>query len=247
MKILIDFYVTNEITSNQARIAIKCYNEKMFEFEKFKICEKFFKSNSNIRILCFTDVMKLSMNIIDIDIVIQWNIFSNFRVLMQRAERTAKNANRVNEFIWLYSKWCVEKRTNIVRSKIDFSQLRKIMNAKNIENLKIEINEIRKFIQKKNKNYTKKIRRDRKILLNDDFWRIFNESSICIRKILLKIFNEFDMNEFSKRLYEINCCFHCFLNKNFIFKINFCKRIFFKIFSKTFFHQHRAVETVLKQ
>ena len=43
------------------------------------------------------------------------------------------------------------------------------MNAKNIENLKIEINEIRKFIQKKNKNYTKKIRRDRKILLNDDF------------------------------------------------------------------------------
>ena len=71
MKILIDFYVTNEITSNQTRIVIKCYNEKMFEFEKFKICEKFFKSNSNIRILCFTDVMKLSMNIIDIDIVIQ--------------------------------------------------------------------------------------------------------------------------------------------------------------------------------
>ena len=208
----------------------------MFEFEKFKICEKFFKSNSNIRILCFTDVMKLSMNIIDIDIVIQWNIFSNFRVLMQRAERTAKNANRVNEFIWLYSKWCVEKRTNIVRSKIDFSQLRKIMNAKNIENLKIEINEIRKFIQKKNKNYTKKIRRDRKILLNDDFWRIFNESNICIRKILLKILNEFDMNEFSKRLYEIDCYFYCFLDKDFIFEINFCKRIFFKIFSKTFFH-----------
>jgi hypothetical protein len=68
---LIQFYIKDEATSNQVNQAIRCYNEKMFETEKFKIYENFMQKNSAIRILCVTDVMRLDMNILDVNIIIQ--------------------------------------------------------------------------------------------------------------------------------------------------------------------------------
>ncbi len=41
----------------------------MFEIEKFKIYENFMQEDSIIRILCVTDVMKLDMNILVMNIL----------------------------------------------------------------------------------------------------------------------------------------------------------------------------------
>ncbi len=68
---LILFYIKVEATSNQVNQAIRCYNEKMFETKKLKIYENFMQKNSAIRILCVIDVMRLSMNILDVNIIIQ--------------------------------------------------------------------------------------------------------------------------------------------------------------------------------
>jgi superfamily II DNA helicase RecQ len=68
---LIQFYIKDEATSNQVNQTIRCYNEKMFETKKFKIYENFMQKNSAIRILCVTDVMRLDMNILDVNIIIQ--------------------------------------------------------------------------------------------------------------------------------------------------------------------------------
>jgi hypothetical protein len=62
-----------------------------------------------------------------------------------------------------------------------------------------------------------------RVLMKDDFWRIINEK-ICIRKIILVIFDESDMNNIIFRRYEQNCCFHCTKNEEFIARINLCIR-----------------------
>jgi hypothetical protein len=57
------------------------------------------KKDFIIRILCVTNVMKFDMNILDVNIIIQWKKSFNMRVLMQRVDRVAKKLNRFNEFI----------------------------------------------------------------------------------------------------------------------------------------------------
>jgi hypothetical protein len=42
----------------------------MFETKKFKIYENFMQKNSAIQIFCVIDVMRLSMNIFDVNIII---------------------------------------------------------------------------------------------------------------------------------------------------------------------------------
>ncbi len=70
-EVLIQFYMKLDATSSQVSKAIRCYNEKMSETEKLSIYENFMKEDSIIRILCVTDVMRLSMNILDVNIIIQ--------------------------------------------------------------------------------------------------------------------------------------------------------------------------------
>jgi hypothetical protein len=82
----------------------------MFETKKFKIYENFMKEDFIIRILCVTNVMKLDMNILDVNIIIQWKKSFNMRALMQRVDRVAKKLNRFDEFIWFYLVWSKEKR-----------------------------------------------------------------------------------------------------------------------------------------
>ena len=68
---LINFYTKIKNNKNQIEKKIKCYNEFMFSKKKTNIYEDFSKIDFTIKILCFIDVMNLSMNIIDVNIVIQ--------------------------------------------------------------------------------------------------------------------------------------------------------------------------------
>jgi hypothetical protein len=69
-KILIRFYMKVETSSSKINQVIRCYNEKMFEIKKLKIYENFMQEDFNIRILCVTNVIKLDMNILDVNIII---------------------------------------------------------------------------------------------------------------------------------------------------------------------------------
>ncbi len=69
-EILIRFYMKIEASSSKVNSVIWCYNEKMFETKKFKIYENFMQEDFNIRILCVTNVMRLDMNILDVNIII---------------------------------------------------------------------------------------------------------------------------------------------------------------------------------
>ena len=62
---------------------IRCYNGSMSELVKTSIYEDFRKVDLEIRILCATDAMGLGMNIIDVDIVIQWKQPPSIQALMQ--------------------------------------------------------------------------------------------------------------------------------------------------------------------
>ncbi len=82
--------------------------------------------------------------------------------------------------------------------------------------------------------------------MKNDFWRIVNEK-ICIRKIILAIFNEFDMKNMFFRRYKMNCCFNCMKNEDFIAKINLCIRSRFNKFkAKTFDYKRKAMKKTLK-
>jgi hypothetical protein len=82
--------------------------------------------------------------------------------------------------------------------------------------------------------------------MKNDLWRIVNEK-ICIRKIIFAIFNEFDMKNMSFRRYEMNCCFNCTKNEDFIAKINLCIRSRLNKFkAKTFDYKRRAMKKTLK-
>ena len=83
----------------RARRAIRCYNGPMSEVEKTSIYEDFQEVDSEIRILCATDAMGLGMNIVDVDIIIQWKQPPSIRAFMQRAGRAARGMGRVSEFI----------------------------------------------------------------------------------------------------------------------------------------------------
>jgi hypothetical protein len=83
-------------------------------------------------------------------------------------------------------------------------------------------------------------------LMKNNLWRIVNEK-ICINKIILAIFNEFDMKNMSFHWYEMNCCFNCTKNEDFIAKINLCIRSRLnKLKTKTFDYKRRAMKKTLK-
>jgi hypothetical protein len=82
--------------------------------------------------------------------------------------------------------------------------------------------------------------------MKNDLWRIINEK-ICIRKIILAIFNELDMKNMFFRRYKMNCCFNCTKNEDFIAKINLCIRSRLnKSKAKTFDYKRRAMKKALK-
>ncbi len=68
---LIKFHVKTRNNVDQVEKEIKCYNEKMSNFEKNKIYENFSQLDFVIRILCVIDVLRLKMNIIDVNLIIQ--------------------------------------------------------------------------------------------------------------------------------------------------------------------------------
>jgi superfamily II DNA or RNA helicase len=129
----------------------------MFEIEKFKIYENFMRKDSIIRILCVTDVMKLDINILDVNIIIQWKKSSSMRALMQRADRVAKKFDCLDEFIWFHLVWCKEERIAMSIRNSEFNQLRQIMNIDDKSDSKFEINEQKREKQKKRQQFDKKI------------------------------------------------------------------------------------------
>jgi hypothetical protein len=68
---LIKFHVKTRNNVDQVEKEIKCYNEKMSNFEKIKIYEDFSQLDFVIQILCVIDVLRLRMNIIDVNLIIQ--------------------------------------------------------------------------------------------------------------------------------------------------------------------------------
>jgi hypothetical protein len=68
---LIKFHVKIRNNVDQIEKKIRCYNEKMSNFEKIRIYEDFSQLDFVIRILCVIDVLRLRMNIIDVNLIIQ--------------------------------------------------------------------------------------------------------------------------------------------------------------------------------
>ena len=112
---------------------IRCYNSKISEKEKTSIYENFREVGSDISILCATDAMGLGMNIIDIDIVIQWKQPPSIRALMQQAGRTARGTGRVGEFIWFHPVWCKGERAPPPTRCPGGSRLREVMGINDVE------------------------------------------------------------------------------------------------------------------
>jgi superfamily II DNA helicase RecQ len=121
---LILFYIKVEATSNQVNQAIRDFNEKMFETKIFKIYENFMQKNSAIRIFCVIDVMKLNMNILDVNIIIQWKKSFNMQTLMQRVDRVVRKSDCLDEFIWFHLVWCKEEKAVMSTRDSEFNQLR---------------------------------------------------------------------------------------------------------------------------
>jgi hypothetical protein len=83
-------------------------------------------------------------------------------------------------------------------------------------------------------------------LMKNDLWRIVNKK-ICIRKIILAIFNEFDMKNMFFCRYETNYCFHCTKDENSTAKINLCIRSRLNRFkAKTFDYKRKTMKKALK-
>jgi superfamily II DNA/RNA helicase len=153
---LIKFHVKTRKNVDQIEKKIKCYNEKMSNFEKIQIYENFSQFDFVIRILCVIDVMKLKMNIVDVNLIIQWKKSFNLRAFMQRIDRTTKNSNRIDEFIWFHSKWYKEKKSIRFNLVVESSQFRIVTNASELKNnfnskTKMNDEEKRTQVQKKSK------------------------------------------------------------------------------------------------
>ncbi len=130
---LIKFHVKIRKNVDQIEKEIKCYNEKMLNFEKIRIYEDFSQFDFVIRILCVIDVMKLKMNIVDVNLIIQWKKSFNLWTLMQRIDRTTKNSNRIDEFIWFHSKWCKKKKSIRFNFVVESNQFRIVTNRVTVE------------------------------------------------------------------------------------------------------------------
>ena len=132
----------------------------MSETEKTSIYENFWEVDSEIRILCATDAMGLGMNIIDVDIVIQWKQLPSIRALMQQAGRAARGTSRVGEFIWFHPVWCKgEQAPPLPTRRARGSGLRQVMSIEDVEDKtdsETEIDEEKKATQAKKKQVNKK-------------------------------------------------------------------------------------------
>jgi hypothetical protein len=151
---LIKFHVKIRKNVDQVEKEIKCYNEKMSNFEKTRIYEDFSQLDFVIRILCVINVMKLKMNIIDVNLIIQWKEWSNLRAFMQRVDRATKDSDRIDEFIWFHSKWYKKKKSIRFNLVAESSQFRTVTNAselKNNFNSKTKVNDEEKRTQIKKK------------------------------------------------------------------------------------------------
>jgi hypothetical protein len=156
---LIKFYVKTRKNVDQIENKIRCYNEKMSNFEKIRIYEDFSQFDFVIRILCVIDVMRLKMNIVDVNLIIQWQKSFNLRAFMQRIDRATKDLNWVDEFIWFHSKWCKKERSTRFNLVAESSQLRIVTNAselKNNFNSKTKMNDEKRKAQVKKKQKLKK-------------------------------------------------------------------------------------------
>ncbi len=131
---MIKFHIETQKNVDQMEKKIKCYNEKMSNFEKTRIYENFSQLDFVIQILCVIDVMRLRMNIVDVNLIIQWKESFNFRALMQRIDRATKNSDRINEFIWFRSKWCQKKRLIRFNLVVESSQFSIVTNANELKN-----------------------------------------------------------------------------------------------------------------
>jgi mevalonate kinase len=100
--------------------------------------------------------MKLDMNILDVNIIIQWKKSSSMRALMQRVDRVAKEFDRLDEFIWFHFVWCKEERIAMSTRNSEFNQLRQIMNIDDKSDSKFEIDEQKREKQKKRQQFDKK-------------------------------------------------------------------------------------------
>jgi hypothetical protein len=115
------FYTKMKTTSSKINQTIWCYNKKMFEIEKLKIYKNFMQEDFIIRILCVTNVMRLDMNILDVNIIIQWKKSFNMRALMQRTDRVAKKFDHFDEFIWFHFVWCKKKKIAMSTRSLKFN------------------------------------------------------------------------------------------------------------------------------
>jgi hypothetical protein len=131
----------------------------MSNFEKIKIYEDFSQLDFVIRILCVIDVLRLRMNIIDVNLIIQWKESFNLRGLMQRVDRATTDLNRIEEFIWFHSIWCKKERSTRFNFVVESSQFRNVMNAnelKNKFNSKTKMNDEKRRTQIKKKAKSRK-------------------------------------------------------------------------------------------
>jgi hypothetical protein len=155
---LIKFHVQIQKNVDQIEKEIKCYNEKMSNFEKIRIYEDFSQFDFVIRILCVIDVMKLKMNIVDVNLIIQWKESFSLRAFMQRIDRATKDSDQIDEFIWFHSKWCKKEKSIRFNLVAESSQFRIVTNAnelKNNFNSKTKVNDEKKKTQvKKSKKKT---------------------------------------------------------------------------------------------
>jgi hypothetical protein len=119
---------------DQIEKKIICYNEKMSNFEKIKIYENFSQLDFVIRILCVIDVLRLRMNIVDVNLIIQWKKSFNLRAFMQRVDRATKDSNRIEEFLWFHSIWCKKERSIRLNFAAESSQFRNVTNANESKN-----------------------------------------------------------------------------------------------------------------
>jgi hypothetical protein len=147
----------------------------MSNFEKIRIYEDFSQLDFVIRILCVIDVMKLKMNIVDVNLIIQWKKSFNFRAFMQRVDRTTKDSDLINEFIWFHSKWYKKKKSTRFNFVAESSQFRIVTNAselKNNFNSKTKVNDEERRTQLKKKQKIKKQR-----ARNELKWEMFSDVS----------------------------------------------------------------------
>jgi hypothetical protein len=127
----------------------------MSNFKKIKIYEDFSQLDFVIRISYVIDVLRLKMNIIDVNLIIQWKESFNLRAFMQRIDRTTKDLNRIKEFIWFHSIWCKKEKSIRFNLVAESSQFRNVTNASKLKNKfssKTKMNDEKRKIQiKKNR------------------------------------------------------------------------------------------------